>query len=252
MIPHEHIRNKYYRSAKAESKRMLNIYRAELMNRIATAETVGDIQHEAGKELSDQHVVELLTKIYSGVGPTFARATIKDVNTKKAAGDLDYWIEYFKIYARTKLANKIAWITNTTEEVFKATVQKLSEQAGAEGWGIAHLRNEIQSEIGFSNNYRAERIARTEIIAASNVGTLEGAKQAGIPTKKKWLPIVDQWSRPSHAAMEGSPAIGLDEAFIIDGEPMMQPGDGSAENVINCRCALDIVPDTSYEEILNR
>jgi hypothetical protein len=252
MIPHEHIRNKYYRSAKAESKRMLNIYRADFMTRIANAQSIGDIQHEADKAISDEHVVNLMVKIYSGVGSRFARATIKDVNTKKAAGDLDYWIEYFKIYARTKLANKIAWITNTTEEVFKDIVRRLSEQAGSEGWSIAHLRNEIQNEIGFSNAYRAERIARTEIVAASNVGTLEGAKQAGIPTKKKWLPIVDQFSRPSHAAMEGSPAIGLDEAFIIDGESLMQPGDGSAEQCINCRCALDIVPDTSYEEILNR
>lgn len=252
MIPHEHIRNKYYRSAKAESKRMLNIYRADFMSRIANAQSIGDIQHEADKAISDEHVVNLMVKIYSGVGSRFARATIKDVNMQKAAGDLDYWIEYFKIYARTKLAKKIAWITNTTEEVFKATVRKLSEQAGAEGWSIAHLRNEIQNEIGFSNNYRAERIARTEIVAASNVGTMEGAKQCGIPVKKTWLPIVDKWSRPEHEAMADHPAIPLDQPFNVGGELMMQPGEGSAKNVINCRCALDIVPDLSYEDVLNR
>lgn len=50
----------------------------------------------------------------------------------------------------------------------------------------------------------------------------------------------------------GQPGNWIDEAFIIDGESLMQPGDGSAEQCINCRCALDIVPDTSYEEILNR
>lgn len=252
MIPHEHIRNKYYRSAKSETKRMLNAYRADFMQRIASAQSIGEIQHEAEKPVSEEPVLELLTKIYKGVGSTFAKATIKDVNSKKGLNDLDYWEEFFKIYARTKLANKITWITNTTEQVFKSTVQKIAEQAGIEGWSIDRIGREIQREIGFSNAYRAERIARTEIIAASNIGTLEGGRQAGIPTKKRWIPIVDESSRPDHAAMASYPAIGLDETFDVGGEQLMQPGDGSAEQAINCRCALDIVPDTTYDEILNR
>ena len=251
MIPHEHIRNKFYRSAKSEAKKMLNSYSIELMQRIRQAQSVGEILHEANKPVNPEAVQELLTKIYSVVGSTFARATIKDVNAKKAAANMDYWTEFFRQYSRLKLANKIKWITDTTEEVFKSTVKRLSETAGLEGWSIKKLADNIQKEIGFSNAYRAERIARTEIIAASNVGTIEGARQSGIATKKRWLPIVDENSRPSHAAMSDYPAIDLDEPFLIDGEQMMQPGDGSAEQVINCRCALDIVADTTYDEIIN-
>lgn len=256
MIPHEYKRNKYARSAKAEIRRVLNGYLADYMHRISTAQNYGDLLTAAQTEPDHVPMIAALAKIYRRVGADFAKMTIKDVNAKKSAPDpikIDFWEEFFVQFARTKLGQKITWITNTTKEVYIATVQRVVEQAGRDGLSIWNTAKQIQREIGYSNQYRAERIARTEIIKASNLGTLEGGKNAGIPTRKEWLPIVDSNSREDHAAMAGSPPIDNDQPFNVGGVEMMYPGDeaGGAEHVINCRCALNIVPALTYEDIIN-
>ena len=255
MLNHERLRAKYLRTVRAESYRTLKRYTDDMLKRAESAQTIGDVQAQASREIDTTGIELLLTKIYKRVGADFAKLTIKDLNSQKAQRiEIDYWEDYFVRYSRTKLGQKISWIAGTTKQVMIDVVSRLGTIAGTEGWSIATYRNKLQEEFAFMNRYRAERIARTEIMVASNVGTLEGGRNAGIPVKKRWDPIVDQWSRPDHAAMAGVEPIGIDEMFNVGGVMMQQPGDGAggAEHVINCRCGLTIVPDTTYEEILNR
>ena len=255
MLDHERLRAKYLKSVRAESYRTLKRYTDDLLKRAESAQTIGDIQALAAREIDTTGIELLLTKIYKRVGADFAKMTIKDVNSQKAQRiEIDFWEEYFTSYSRTKLGQKITWIAGTTKQVMTEVVSRLGTVAGTEGWSIATLRNKLRDEFTFMNRYRAERIARTEIMVASNEGIFEGGKNAGIPVKKEWLPIVDQFSRPDHAAMAGVAPIPMDEAFIVGGAQMMKPGDeaGGAEHTINCRCALNIVADTTYDEILNR
>jgi hypothetical protein len=69
------------------------------------------------------------------------------------------------------------------------------------------------------------------------MGSLEGARQNGM-NAKAWLPSGSANPREEHAAMDPDHFIPLDAFFSVGGEPMYGPGEGSAEQVINCGCSL--------------
>lgn len=110
-----------------------------------------------------------------------------------------------------------------------------------EGESINDLANRILDVFDEADSYRAEMIARTETISASNGGAMEGYREAGV-AMKRWIATPDDRTRDSHADMIGSDPIPIDDPFIVGGEEMMQPGDdslgASAGNIINCRCAI--------------
>lgn len=90
--------------------------------------------------------------------------------------------------------------------------------------------------------YRADTIARTEThnaaAFASRYTVTKIADDAGLTLEKKWMPTLDERTRPDHAAMADSDYIAMDQPFDIGGEYLDYPGDpsGSAEQIINCRC----------------
>jgi len=116
------------------------------------------------------------------------------------------------------------------------------------GEGIDKLAARVASQINAQKDYRSERIARTEVIGASNYGNHEGMKLASVPYKE-WdaaSPGTSEFERESHQEMSGT-IIPITELFDF-GDAMMEfPGDpaGGAEHVINCRCNL--IPAFSEE-----
>jgi SPP1 gp7 family putative phage head morphogenesis protein len=84
--------------------------------------------------------------------------------------------------------------------------------------------------------WRAERIARTEMLTASNAGTHAAHQNADVVKKRSWLSTRDGSVRPAHVALDGQ-VVGVEKPFIIAGEQAMYPGDfPSARLSINCRC----------------
>tara|TARA_R110002167_G_scaffold42512_13_gene129162 strand:+ start:4449 stop:5459 length:1011 start_codon:yes stop_codon:yes gene_type:complete len=92
---------------------------------------------------------------------------------------------------------------------------------------------------------RAETIARTETLASLHAGQDEafrqvvdkGAIQAN-QVRRIWRSAGDGRVRDSHQWLNGE-SVGLNERF---GNGLMYPGDpsGAADEVINCRCSLDV------------
>lgn len=94
--------------------------------------------------------------------------------------------------------------------------------------------------------FRAATIARTEthnaamsaaVRTAENIGT-----ETGLTIYKQWLPVQDGRTRDSHAAMSGSKPIPMGDQFLVNGERLDRPGQGSPANAINCRCVLVFEP----------
>lgn len=85
---------------------------------------------------------------------------------------------------------------------------------------------------------RAMTIARTETMSSVNAGQFEVYKGEGA-TKKEWLATQDDRTRDAHIEANGQ-VVGIDEAFVVDGEELMYPGapTGSAGNLCNCRCTV--------------
>jgi uncharacterized protein with gpF-like domain len=128
-------------------------------------------------------------------------------------------------------------IRNVTETTIRRVKVKLQDGINR-GDGIEVIAREmVRAGSGIADVKRARVIARTEIISASNKGSLEGAKDTGIPLKKEWLATRDNRTRIEHGEADGQ-AVLMDQDFIVMGEEMEYPGDpsGSAANVINCRC----------------
>ena len=95
---------------------------------------------------------------------------------------------------------------------------------------------ENQSRIGYN---RAIRIARTEghrIQCTSAMDAMHTAKQRGCNVVKQWDSTLDARTRDSHAKVDGE-IREVDKPFS---NGLMFPGDpnGSAAEVVNCRCAL--------------
>jgi hypothetical protein len=86
---------------------------------------------------------------------------------------------------------------------------------------------------------RALRIARTETVGASNMGSFEGAKQTGLELDKYWIATRDKKTRPTHKKADGQ-IVKMNERFRVGRAYLLYPGDkdGPAEEIINCRCAV--------------
>jgi hypothetical protein len=86
---------------------------------------------------------------------------------------------------------------------------------------------------------RAQLIARTEVHAASNFGSLEAATSSRAPLVKIW--VARPGARPAHAAARGQRQQ-LGDVFVVGGYDMDHPGDWSfgapAALIVNCRCTM--------------
>lgn len=150
---------------------------------------------------------------------------------------------FMRNFALSKCGNKITWITETTRSTLLPIIQGAIDYAVQEGRSIPAAANtiidSIYAEYGRIADYRAVRIARTEIVGASNAGSLEGARQTGLNLMKEWLATQDDRVRDRHAEMNGK-QVELDGKFTVGTSQMDAPGDpaGAAEDVINCRCTI--------------
>lgn len=117
------------------------------------------------------------------------------------------------------------------------------------GESIPNLAQRVM-DVFDSMDYEAERIARTEVVGASNeLGQAFANAVDGTPDislQKTWITAGDdsvRGSRPgdefSHIDADGE-TVGVNDAFTGTGEELMYPGDeaGSAGNIINCRCTV--------------
>lgn len=109
------------------------------------------------------------------------------------------------------------------------------------GLGQAQISKNIR-QLKTLSTFRANTIARTETHQAATFAQEKVAERAaleyGIEMMKQWIPTKDKRTRDIHRGMSSHSAIPINQHFIVGGEKMMRPGDpnGSARNVINCRC----------------
>ncbi len=84
---------------------------------------------------------------------------------------------------------------------------------------------------------RAQVIARTEVLGASNGGSIAAMRSTGLVATKEWIATEDDRTRPDHLEANGQ-IVGLEESFTVGDAELDAPGDpnGPADEVIQCRC----------------
>ena len=92
--------------------------------------------------------------------------------------------------------------------------------------------------------WRAETIARTEMVGAYNGASRIAAIESEVVTAREWLTAGDGRVRDSHVALNGARTVSMDDAYP---NGLMFPGDpnGDPAESINCRCVeLYVTPIT--------
>lgn len=186
----------------------------------------------------------LLQALYEEVAIDFARkvdAGFKHAYGPEAAkGDdrvlRDLWVETVQRWlASGEAATKVRAITETTRQAIVGTLR----DGVAEGEGIPQLARRVKDTYVNFTMSRAVTIARTETIAASNLGSRAGALYTGLTLEKFWIATSDRRTREWHDVADGQ-TTPMDEPYVVRGERLMFPGDGSlgatASNLIMCRC----------------
>ena len=80
-------------------------------------------------------------------------------------------------------------------EIGEATAEALARELalGFEaGESIPTIARRVESVFQFNNDVRAKRIARTEVITASNWGAEQGYKESGVVEKVEWFAALDE------------------------------------------------------------
>lgn len=239
-------RQRFYSPAKSIIRAMLKSYSADLMSEINKATTAQQMIVASEKQLSDKPVENALLKVYGKTMPFFAQQTVKQLKPKKATPETieeDYWQAYIKKYVKVKLAKRIKDITAYTETLFKEIVRNIVYEGIKEGYGIDKIAREIGKELNITERYRSERIARTEVVSASNSGSLAGAESTDLDLLKEWISYIDDKTRDSHRDMNEE-KVEMDSLFS---NRLLYPGDpgGDADEVINCRCTIGYITKES-------
>lgn len=148
--------------------------------------------------------------------------------------------------------NTLKMATNFNDETLTRLNNTLSEGIQA-GEGIGELKNRVGDVYDNIEGYRAERVARTETLKASNNASVWAYKQTGYVTSKIW--VVNPDACDECLEFDGK-SVGLDDDFLGLGESYTTTDDDGNETTHtndydtveepplhpNCRCT--VIPST--------
>jgi hypothetical protein len=211
-----------------------------------------DVSNYLNDNLSDTIIDEMpvrlmMIDLYRNTGAFFAKNAYRQLLTQgvKEEEDMeDYWLHEMEKYVKTTLGNRIVSITKGSRDQAKGIIRRLIQQGTEEGWGAEVTAQAIKQSLtkeGIELNlWRALRIARTEVMTASNVGAMKGAESLNMPMVKYWISTYDSRTRDTHLVIEQQNPIDIDADFKVGEYDMSHPGDprGGPEEVIQCRCTI--------------
>jgi len=196
-------------------------------------------------------IEKMMVSLYANVGIAFAKDQFKELKAesqdlllKDEDKEVDKWYQYMVNYAKVKAGKRITSITGSGRAQAIKIIRTYLELSTIEGWGAdvtaSKIKKALIEEGRVINKWRALRIARTEIVTASNQGAMEGARSLDMPMEKFWLPTYDQRTRDTHSTMEQQNPKDMDSDFQVGVYKMDSPGDpdGGPEETINCRCGI--------------
>lgn len=193
-----------------------------------------------------QPIMEVLQRLYVSVGLKRGRIVRQEIKrdsqklrmpTMGVNERLTLQIQkYFELY----LLNKAVIPITDTHKKF---ILKTLSQGVEEGWSVAQMAREIA--LSPYNRYHAKLVVRTETVRAANAAAELEAQQSEIVLDKEWISAHDDRvrrppnSKFDHWDLDGQVVPG-ERPFFSGGEELQFPGDpnGSAGNVIQCRCTV--------------
>lgn len=197
-----------------------------------------------------QPIMDVLQRLYVSVGLKRGRIVRQEIkrDTQKlrmpTMGVNETLTAQIKKYFELYLLNKaVIPITDTHKKLILKTLSKGIE----EGRSVAQMARQIA--LSPYSRYHAKLVIRTETVRAANAAAELEAQQSEIILDKEWISAHDdRVRRPPHSKfdhwdLDGQVVPG-ERPFFSGGEELQFPGDpnGSAGNVIQCRCTVAYIP----------
>jgi len=138
--------------------------------------------------------------------------------------------------ARKFLQDRVFENVKGINEETREKLKRQLIQAFDKGEGIPEISKRIAGIFDINRGSRTDKIARTEIVGASNNGTHQGYVDSEVVVTKIWIDSRDDKVRttPHNHRIDGQERA-LDKPYS---NGLLHPHDpnGAAGNVINCRC----------------
>lgn len=190
-------------------------------------------------------MITILEKHYKRVGSTYfdlmgkINKSIFPSETKTMEDD--FWAS-FNLWAREQAARKIVAVAKTT----KWTIANVIKHGMVDGLSNRVIAEKIQDAAAVIVPRRSLTISRTETHNAATRSMEGAAEVSGIMSTKEWISVEDERTRTAKGKQlfdhvkANDETVKMTDAFQNTGESMRYPGDenGSAGNVINCRCVV--------------
>lgn len=180
----------------------------------------------------------------STVGEDLYRRALALGLDRIAASDIGISFDLASPWAKQLILDRSNMLAGHITSTTYAQVQQALTDGVAAGEGIDDIARRIEAVFDQAVGQRAEVIARTEVISASNGAVHEVAQAApdDVVGGKEWIAAEDERTRDSHADADGQ-IVEPSGTFDIGGSALRFPGDpaGDPAETINCRCVLALV-----------
>jgi uncharacterized protein with gpF-like domain len=185
--------------------------------------------------LSDDTTRQFYEKVAPAVTSAIAHEATQAASLLQTEYNSDGIIAEWLVGFKDRLRN--------VDGVTSSLIEKILRDGYASGKTIDEIASDITELFDLFDRVRALTVARTEILGASNFGAWSVYSWYGVPFKR-WVATMDNRVRDTHASANQQ-VQPIRDPFIIGLDDMMYPGDpnGSAREVINCRCY--IIPEWS-------
>jgi hypothetical protein len=219
--------------------------------------TVDNAEMTVESTFDKKHVKTMYIELYRAIGLKHGEFVVRNIDNDTKDIGLTFFEVFFNNLINTVLINSIgSRITTVSETMIDAIVTIIKDAYKTEDLNIMQVRKLIYDKVRDNNFYRyqALRIARTETTTISNYATLQAGRASRLVMTKKWVSIQSERTRVTpedqfdHLNMNNN-TVDLEDLFVVNGKDgdnaVMYPGDqelGLAGNIINCRCAMTLVP----------
>lgn len=249
----------YEKRAYKELKRVFNAWGRSINY---DALTPSNYESVVTNSLDLELMSNALVKIYLYIGNIHGKRINRFINNMIIEGELKNLLSFEERilqYLERYMSNKIVSISAT----YTDSVNQIIRQTFNEGGNLEDVIREIRKLINKPSFYRwqAERIARTETAGATNFATVSVAEDSDYIMEKEWLSSEDSRVRTrhlpnrlyDHKEMNGV-KVQLAERFNVNGDALNFPADyeGQPGNIINCRCAVAVLPKRDANGVLIR
>jgi hypothetical protein len=181
--------------------------------------------------------------LYYEVGPAWAKK-VKKMSTKADGfGFNEEIIQLMKDFFQMELLNLVELMNAYSRQIITDVLNRGIEN----GASFDEIVRELTMHPEFST-MRATRIARTEVVSASNTAAMLYSKSSGIEMNKVWIAVRDKRTRHDHSNVDGT-TIDSNAYFNVGAAEMLNPGARVQKNglptpleeIVNCRCTLAFI-----------